>query len=298
MKRFLAEPKYRIQLADLIEQTVEQVIERTSGNDFDADSPTPTKETVTARIRAYEAACSTLIDLAMVGGRWAEEEHCNIWQRALQRLFVVPRLSGTVVWLDMRRYPGTLLLYALGIGAVEADRLAFLGQLFSTRVYNENREGVNIVQMLAPYQLINGGRLTGMLEGKENYHLPLNEWMYETLRQYSKREIPDEEQYETNFVKLEILMSLNTAYQPKPIWMGSAYGTFMYWYETSWNVLQEINQSISSQNDASPFVIADIFGKTAEACKRYLVNLEEWISQNAEQRGSPQWQMLQERAGH
>ena len=136
-----------------------------------------------------------------------------------------------------------------------------------------------------------------MLEGKENYHLPLNEWMYDTLQKCFKREIPDEEEFETIFVKLEILISLSTAYQPKPIWMGSAFGTFMYRYETTWNVLQEIKQSISSLSDDSPFVIADIFGNTAEACKQYLVNFEKWISQHAEQQGSPRWQMLQDRSG-
>ena len=297
LKRFLSEPRYKIQLADLIEETVEQVIERTSGDDFDVNSPAPTKETFTARIRAYEAVCSTLMAMATVGGRWSEKEHCEVWQRALQRLSMVPRLGGTIKWLDMRGYSGALLLYALGIGSVEADRLNFLSQVFSTRVYNENREQMHIVHLLAPYLLIDGGRLAGMLEGKENYHLPLNEWMYETLQKCFKREVPDEEQFETIFVKLEILISLNTAYQPKPIWMGNAYGTFMYRYETTWNVLQEIKQSISTLNNDSPFVIADIFGKTTETCIQHLADLEMWISQTAEQQGRHEWRMLQGRAG-
>ena len=298
LKRFLSETRYKIQLADLIEETVERVIEETSGKDFDVDTPPPTTETVTARIRAYERACSTLLAMATVGGRWSEKEHCEIWQRALQRLSMVPRPGGIIAWLDMRRYPGALLLYALGIGSVEADRLVFLSQVFSTRVYNENRERMHILQMLAPYKLVNGGRLAEMLEGKEALQLPLNEWMYETLRQYTQRDIPDEEQYEANFVKLEILMSLSTAYHPKHIWMGSSYGTFMYRYETTWDVLQEIKESISTLGDVSPFVIADIFGKTAEACIQHLANLEMWISQTAEQQGHREWQMLQERGGY
>ena len=125
LKRFLAEPRYRIQLADLIEETVERVIEETSGKDFDSNTPRPTTETITPRIRAYEAACSTLIAMATEGGRWAEEQHCDFWQPALQRLSLVPFSAGIVLWLEIRRYPATLLLYALGLGSVKRVDLIF-----------------------------------------------------------------------------------------------------------------------------------------------------------------------------
>ena len=283
LKRFLPDPRYQIQLADLVDDEVERVIELTSGADFDTHRPLPTLETVTARIRAYEAACSTLMAMAVVGGRWAEDFHCDIWQRALQRFSVVPRIAGKETWLDIRRYPGALLLYALGIGAVNADRLAFLGQLFSSRVPNERRESAPILQLFAPSCLIDRGRLEGMLEGKEHKIFPLNEWMYETLKQFSKKEFPDEEQYHTSFVKLEIFISLSTVYQPKSAWMGAARGTFLYRHETSRNVLQEIKQSISSLGDESPFVKVEIFGKTADTCKEHIENLGKWISQWANQ---------------
>lgn len=298
LKRYLPEPRHQIRLGDLIDETVERVQQETAGPDFDAYDPQPNTETFTARIRAYEAACSTMMAMAIAGGRWAEQEHIRPWQRALQHLSVVPRVGGNVTWLDMRRYPGALLLYALGLGSVESDRLAFLGQVFSTRVHDDNRDRISVVHLLAPYRLIDGGRPMKMLEGKENYHLPLNEWMYDTLRQHSRREIPDEEQYTTNFVKLEILMSLSTAYQPQPTWMGSSVGTFFYRYEISWNVLQEIKQSISVLDDASPFVIADICGRTAETCMQHIANLEEWISQTAEREHDPRWRRLQEREGY
>ena len=119
LKRFLSEPRYKIQLADLIEETVERVIEETSGKAFALDTPRPTTETVTARIRAYERACSTLLAMATVGGRWAEEQHCDSWQPALQRLSLDSLSAGIVLWLEMKRYPATLLLYALGLGSVK-----------------------------------------------------------------------------------------------------------------------------------------------------------------------------------
>ena len=86
LKRFLPDPKHQIRLADLIEETVEGVIEISSGADSDTNYLPLATEAATARIRAFEEACTTLIAMATVGGRWAEDEHCDIWQRALQRL--------------------------------------------------------------------------------------------------------------------------------------------------------------------------------------------------------------------
>ena len=280
LKRFLAEPRYRIQLADLINETVERVIEGTSGNDFDANHPHPNTETVTARIRAYESACSTLIEMAMVGGRWAEEEHCDIWQRALQSLSIVPRPGGKVLWLDMRRYPAALLLYALGLGAVYADRLNFVSRLFSTTVHQHYDETMPAVLLLAPSRLFHNRQEMRILEGKERKYLPLNDWMEGTMRKYIKSLTLDDDQYTLIFDKFEILMSLNSAHHAKSnlAWSG-AVGTFMYRYKTSWDhILPEIEGSILSFGDDSPYVKANLFGMNAQTCKQHLSAWYAWLS--------------------
>ncbi len=286
LKRFLSEPRYKIQLADLIDETVERVIEETSGPDFDANNPPPTTETVTSRTRKYEAACSTLIAMATVGGRWAEVEHCKTWQRALQQPSWTPRPGGIVEWSDLRLYPGMLLLYALGLGAVEADRLAFLGHLFSTAVRRENNERLTAVQAFAPYHRFEPGSPMTMLEGMENYQLPLNEWMFNTLRKFTKGLIPDEDRYRLDFVKLEMLMSMNSVYRRSPDWRGQTRGIFLYNFETAGVVLQEITDSIADHRDDSPFVKADIFGQTSEDCMQRIDGLQQWISTKAIRRFS------------
>ncbi len=286
LKRFLAEPRYRIQLADLIDETVERVIEETSGHDFDANHPRPTTETVTARIRAYEEVCSTLIEMAVVGGRWAEQQHCEFWHRALRRLSMVLRTGGMPAWLDMQLYPGMLLLYALGLGAVEADRLDFLGRIFPAAVRRENNERMTVVQAFAPYQRFEPGGPMTMLEGMENYQLPLNEWMFKTLRQFTNGLIPDADRYRLNFVKLEILMSMNSVYRRSPAWQGQTRGIFLYYFETAGVILQEITDSIADHRDESSFVRADIFGQTSEDCMQRIGDLKQWISKEVIRRFS------------
>ena len=128
-----------------------------------------------------------------------------------------------------------------------------------------------------------------MLEGMENHFLPLNEWMFKALRQFAKGIIPVEARYLHNFVKLEMLMSLNSVYRTSPAWPGTTRGVFLYRYETSCDVLQEITDSISIDSDESPFVRADIFGNTSEDCMQRIDALKQWISAFAKQAGTYRW---------
>ena len=214
LKRYTSEPRYRIQLSDLIDTTVERVVEVTSGDAFAVQGgPTPTRESVTARVRSYEAACSTLLAMATVGGFWAEEEHYHVWLRALERLGAQTSRSGTTLWIDLQRYPATLLLYALGLGALEASRLQFLRRMFDATLREEHGEDISVAQGLPPFCLFStsDGREMRMLEGMDKCYAPLNDWIYETLRPYTERIIPDRNRYHLVFDKLEILMALSYA---------------------------------------------------------------------------------------
>lgn len=87
LKRYVSERRYRVQLADLLDVTVNRIIEATSGEDYTTSGATAvTTESATARVRGYEAACATLLSMAPIGGYWAEEDHFPAWRKALRRL--------------------------------------------------------------------------------------------------------------------------------------------------------------------------------------------------------------------
>ena len=286
LKRYIPESRYRIQLSDLINNTVEQVVEVTSGEAFSVEGdPEPTTELVTARVRGYEAACSTLLALAMTGGYWAEEEHYPVWQRALERLGSTPLSGSSNFWPELQRYPATLLLYALGLGAVEADldagRLRLLGRMLETTIHREHREDVLVVQILPPSCLFSyGGQQMQILEGMDRKYVPLNNWIHETLQPCAERIIYDKNRYTLVFDKLEILIALSFAYHEKK--SADQYrvplGVFGYRPETRTQILQEIGESLSKKQDESPFVTCGIFGETAEDCEQGLATLKQFIS--------------------
>lgn len=289
LKRYIPDPQHRIRLSDLIDDIVDQVVEVTSGEAFSANrDPDLTTELVTKRVRRYEAACSTLLAMATTGGYWGTgEEHYLVWQRALQRL-ATPSNGSLDFWLRLKRYPAMLLLYALGLGAIEAEagRLRFLGRMLGTTIHREHQEDVPAVAILPPFCLFSdvppvGGQVMQILEGMEERRTPMNDWLHEALRPHSDRIIPDENRYTLVFDKLEILMALSCAHyrshDESLDWYWAPPGAFGYRSENRVRILQEIKESLSTERDESPFVTCGIFGETTEECKQGLEALEQFI---------------------
>ena len=282
LKHYLSEPRYRIQLSDLIDNEVERVCKAISGEEFAVDVGTSwTRESVTERVRRYEAACSTLLEMAIQGGRWAEEEHHPLWQRALQRLGSPTSNSGILDWLELQRYPATLLLYALGIGAVEANRLQFLRCLLDATLHVDNQKYVPVAKKLLPSCLSQSGReWMQILEGMDSHHMPLNDWLHVALRPYAEPILHDDKQFTLVFDQLEILMALSYAYQEN-IWSESyrtPLGAFVDRPTNCDRFIQAIEKSLVKEQGESPFVICEIFGETVEECKQGITVFKQFIS--------------------
>ena len=276
LKRYIPDSRYRIQLADLISQTVEQVVEVTSSERFAVQGgPNPTTESTTARVRSYEAACSTLLSIAPIAGFWAEEEHFDMWRQALLRLGSRRSTSGTVLWLQLQRYPATLLLYALGLGAVGSGRLQFLNRIFKSTIKRESRDDRFAIELLPASCLISHENAMKMLGGMERRHAPLNDWIHDVLWPFVKPIIPDEAQYTFVFDKLEILMALGCCYaKRKHGWPFFPLGSFGYRTQNRKLIFQQIKRSIAEQSIESPFVTCQIFGKAASECIQVLTDLK------------------------
>lgn len=282
LKRYMTEPRYRIQLADLVDEVVNRAVESTSGQSFALEGgPAPTNVSATARVRSYESACSTLLAMAPVAGFWSEEHHYSVWEGALEALSTVSTNGGITLWLQLQRYRGTLLLYGLGLGAVAAGRLRFLGRLLATGVHRENGEDLPAVQLLAPFTLFaQGGQAARFLESMEKRHAPLNDWLHAVMRQPAQRIIPNDDRYTYIFDKFEILVALGYGHHAKRTkdWYWVPPGAFGYRHQNRERFLQEIDASISNLKGKSPFVLSGIFGDTAEACTAQLAAFKEFVS--------------------
>ena len=268
-KRHLTREGPPVQLADLIGQTVEQVVTETSGTNFGLNEPHPSEGAIIARIRAYEASCSTLLAIAAVGGRWGEPAHIIPWQRALQRLSEYRHYGiATVIWLELLSYPATLMLYALALGAVEADRLKFIGELFSTRIPQQHEESRTAVEALPVQMGMSGIRGDGALFKA----------LKESLAHSAVGVINGQVRFTQVLDRLQILMTLSHEFHSSD--------RFKYFNApfdiSSANlklILADMEDSINDLQQDSPLVIATIFGRDPDECLERIERFRRHISE-------------------
>ena len=281
LKRYMSEPRYRIQLSDLVRDAIGKVLEGTRGEAFAANAPQLNGESFVARVRSYDAACSTLLAMAPVAGFWAEQEHYAVWERALSRLATTEERSGNTVWLSFKQYPALLLLFGLGIGAVEAGRLDFLGRLFSVLIQEVNGQRVPAFLSLVVRCLAGEAEpFAKSLPGLERARLPMSEWIRGVIREYTKDLTPNETQFTSAYTKLEILLALGFMHHGASIYGNWApLGRYFSLHQERNQVLEEIRKSIEARGEESPFVMAGIFGDTAGACSNRVNNLVSFLDQ-------------------
>ena len=285
LKRYLSSEEHRIQLSDHIGAVVEQTIQRVIGEGFEMGEPDPDITTVTSRLRRYESACETLLHMAAVGGYWANEDSSLAWERATERLATTPPIVGMsykAVWHDLRMYPATLLMYALGLGALDVGDLRHINRIFrvpSVIVVPDGRKHTNSVLAKAVILAAEHGYLKGKLDGMETNVVPISEWIRGVLRQPFRQLIPDDDKYTYVFDKFEVVAALvfNSVHGPDYFLTDFfPYGSYIWRSENRERILAEIEESI--RNDAtSVFVESGILGETPNDCLQIIEKFQKWI---------------------
>ena len=277
LKRYLSTTEFRIQLSDLVNESVEEVMTATTGRGFEVHGPPPDKAEVTARLRRYEAASSTLLSMATVGGFWLDNDNVQVWERAIERLSTTTTASGTTypLWRDLSLYPGVLLLYTLGISAIEAGNLHLVYRLFRKTVSDTSTgiaESSTALAILSTSRDTHG-HLDKFLEGMENNYFPSNDWIHAVLRQPMRMIFADDAKYSLVFDKFEMLAALGfTRLRDIKAFPRDWFplGSYIWRLQNQNRVLAEIEESISALGDESPFVKSGIFGTNSGQCLEIL----------------------------
>lgn len=278
MKKYLPEERYRIRFADLVGRVVDDVVEKTRSDGFSDKSETPTSESVSARLRRYDGACETLVAVASVSGYWAEEEHCGAWRQALQRLVSEVPGEGGETWRYLSRYPATLLLYALGVGAVASSRYRVLKSLLDTPIQGIYEEESTAAWQLAASRVAVGiYRAGSRLEEFLRRRWPLNTWIRESLEACLEKVIPDASTRLATFARFEILVALYCSHRVK----GSARpgsvpsGGIFYFFHgpgpETWR--RRVEESFESAKADPEFIESGLCGETVEEYERAMAIL-------------------------
>ena len=282
LKRYLSEPKYRIALDDLVSREVENVAAATIGPAFDMNSRDSNGAAILARLESYEAPSITLIRMAFVAGQWSEGAQVNPWIKALARLSLRREQGGSNIWLDLQRYPATLLLYAFGLGAIATEQWASLHAMFNSAVTRENREdkrAVELVPVWALFQL--GADVMKKLPQRDREYTPLQNHLETLLLPLFRPHFHSNEAFHVAFDRLEVLTALS--YAVPAVENGKEYrtlpGVYMWRHWNRQRIFGELRTSLQSLGERSPFVISGIVGRSALDGLKNLTQLEKFVSE-------------------
>ena len=207
VKRYLTSDTHRISLDDLLHSETDRAI---TGYSAARDARgLASGEALSNRLRQYEGALQVLLPVLASVAYWTEYQHDGLLVSCLQRVADEPAVEGGLtIWLNLRRYAALLLLYAMGVTAVARANGRLLRELLSAPVRLDPQEspvpaGIYLYnnQVLIP-------SARQIFPGREREHTPLNNHLFETLKEPLRNQLWDQRIYAECFSWWEYLTGL------------------------------------------------------------------------------------------
>jgi hypothetical protein len=215
LKEYLSESRYRIKLDELISVSVRRATKNLGADRFPVSTNAPNPvEDFSRRLVAYEGAIEPIQAAAILLGKWAVAD-----QRAiLANLFA--RLSdnnhalggGLQLWLGLRWYPLSFLMYTGGIAAISAGNYENFAVIHMTKVESLRRGDLASVELIIPV-------VAGMLEVQqtdiwkhfpehERHYAPHSEYMFKAAQPVLEDALFLGRGYEQLFDRYEVFRAL------------------------------------------------------------------------------------------
>lgn len=285
LKRYVVEDRHRIRLHNLVIEEVNRVhaklTEPLEGGYGLLYQGTPTPEALAERLASYEFLTETLRALMATGCYWGGEAQHGLWVTCLERLANLPELNGNLVWLNLRRYPALLALYAGGIATVAANQYDTLAALLTRG--NVRRHGGDEPLLFAvnSYDVLSVEHAK-LIPGKEKNYLPFNDHLFgnAALWEPLAELLPMKERFEESFDRFEYLLGLVHVdlrlKQNSQPWAPT--GCFMWRgrHQPS-DPVKMISEELAASAAAWPPLQAGLFGGSLERAETAKTNYDELI---------------------
>jgi hypothetical protein len=215
VKRYLAEPRHRIRLHDLIHEETEIVYNELVSERF---SPTVgpcknencKKERFRQRMRQYEALIERLMAMLAALSYHDTGENAYLLTRCIERIACSPRRGGVTALLDLRHYPALLLVYAVGISALAAKQFRNLVSALREPEYHDQARGERVpaVSKLCGRSVFEQSSEWVPRPKPGGVSTPVSSYLFELLRPAMRDYLPDDTKYEETFDTFEYLLTL------------------------------------------------------------------------------------------
>ncbi len=227
MKRYLANPQQRINLHDLVSAETARVYSEVTSPRF-APLRDLSSDIVTGRLRDYEHEMRILLPLLACGGYWASDSQFSILFASVKRLADGADQRGSrYVGINLHEYPAMLGLYGIGVAAVANGNYALLNQMLTMRIRTDQyNEDARVTEALAPSQILEKRYANELLPGRDRHFTPLNDYVFDVLREWVREYLPDDASYDRAYDWFEYLLGRAGPDQPGAGLLQPVYKSF------------------------------------------------------------------------
>jgi SIR2-like protein len=209
LKRFITEEKRRVELRDLVATETERSYNALAS--LSLWDPSLTAEKLLERMKYYENTCEILIALLAHGAFWGRAEHQRLWKDSISRIAGaggVRHAGGAQTHLlTLQIYPACLLFYSSCLGAIAADNYEAVTRICRDTVVKQDGNRRPLILSVLPWSVLDI-EVSRKLPGYERRWTPVNDRLFEVLREPLREYLPDDAEYEDAFDECEYLTAL------------------------------------------------------------------------------------------
>lgn len=267
VKQFVADPAAGPRLSDLLNAEVARLIGALGAEEFALGAPI-SDEGVVARLDRYAAVTGDLARAVGLGARWSGALVRPVWPSLVERVAGgVDRAGGQTTWADLSQYPGALLFYAAGVGALAGDRYDNLRALLLEPRVLYHREWRTAVEVLNA-EAVMDSRQAGRVAGLPKTLAPMSDRLAMDLQALVADVVPDDGHFGRLFDRFEYLLGLvyldltKMAWAPTGRYVTDQYGT---------GADQAVEAEIKAEGAAWSPLAAGLFGGSLERLEEVLV---------------------------
>jgi hypothetical protein len=138
MKKLLSDPKYRIELHELVQEQTKATYKSVENLNVQAGGDVLPE--AQKAIIEFESTTSELRMTMAYGCYFGTPDQAYLWGNALTQLSTIPQLAGSVFLLKLQLYPALLVFYTGGLAALAAKNTTNLKAIFNVKSNDNNSE--------------------------------------------------------------------------------------------------------------------------------------------------------------
>lgn len=280
-KRYLSDPRHRIELEDLVTDEMEAAhgkIEALSEAVLNApNSPNKVEDC----FRDYRMIVESLQAMLIQGAVFGTGDHDHLWVDAVERIRRYTKEDRNVLKPAVRPYPALLLLQGCGVAAMSRQRYKLVARLL---MEPKLRQHGQVKPLLLGFNLAKMHGNAKTLSGYKNEPVPLSEHLFDVLREPLLRVLPDDQKYDECFDRFEYLRALVYADLENPqldaakrFWIPCGRFCWKAHRSPETNVLKQFRAELDHDNEEWPPIRAGMFGGRVARAEEIMAGAEEFV---------------------